>query len=47
MFLIEVETIIIYFLCKYFKNIKCSIILTFMNFEQLFKKIGMLCGAER
>ena len=31
----------------FFEIIKFSIILAFMNFEQLFKKIGMMSGAER
>ena len=31
----------------FFEIIKFSIILAFMNFEQLFKMIGMLSGDER
>ena len=31
----------------FFEIIKFSIILAFMNFEQLFKTIGMMSGAER
>ena len=44
--LIKVDKNIINFLWQYFKNIKFSIILSFMNFEQLFEKIGMLSGDE-
>ena len=44
--LIKEDKNFINFLWKYLKNIKFSIILSFMNFEQLFEKIGMLSGDE-